>query len=335
MRNVHVIPADREPVRGDVLLRHIWKNSPNECISWWRYNETVDIDNVRQYTTLNGSFRDIVSAFKVQNVYITSEEEIKDGEYGICLNLVREGFKSHQAVFKMDSEQRQAMEELGGQKKAEVLKVILTTDQDLIKDGVQAIDNEFLEWFVKNPSCGFADISTYHIKGDISGKLHYKIIIPKEEAKQECICDSENDKWVCTINCKNKESKQECECTDECLGYSTKNCKGLDYDRTYQPISLSEVDEEESKQQTIEEAAYNYASKKLKRPITIYTPLEANVAEYVGFFDGAEWKEQNSDKKWSDNDIINALHSVELKHNKNYTPIYDEMKKWLNESKTK
>ena len=30
-------------------------------------------------------------------------------------------------------------------------KIILTTDQDLIKDGVQAIPDEFLEWFVKNP----------------------------------------------------------------------------------------------------------------------------------------------------------------------------------------
>jgi hypothetical protein len=29
-------------------------------------------------------------------------------------------------------------------------KIILTTDLDLIKDGVQSIDNEFLEWFVKN-----------------------------------------------------------------------------------------------------------------------------------------------------------------------------------------
>lgn len=32
-------------------------------------------------------------------------------------------------------------------------KIILTTDVDLIKNGVQEIDDEFLEWFVKNPSC--------------------------------------------------------------------------------------------------------------------------------------------------------------------------------------
>lgn len=37
-------------------------------------------------------------------------------------------------------------------------KIILTTDQDLIKDGVQAIDDEFLEWFVANPSCKFVEV---------------------------------------------------------------------------------------------------------------------------------------------------------------------------------
>jgi hypothetical protein len=32
-------------------------------------------------------------------------------------------------------------------------KIILTTDPDLIADGVQAIDDDFLAWFVKNPTC--------------------------------------------------------------------------------------------------------------------------------------------------------------------------------------
>ena len=124
-----------------------------------------------------------------QNICITSDEEIKDGDYGICLNLVREGFKSHQAVFKMDAEQRQAMEELGGQKKAEVLKIILTTDQDLIKDGVQAIDDDFLEWFVKNPSCEEVEVTKIQYnpvfdEDDLSydgmtAYYNYKIIIPR------------------------------------------------------------------------------------------------------------------------------------------------------------
>jgi hypothetical protein len=32
-------------------------------------------------------------------------------------------------------------------------KVILTTNNLLINDGVQPIEDYFLEWFVKNPSC--------------------------------------------------------------------------------------------------------------------------------------------------------------------------------------
>ena len=82
-----------------------------------------------------------------KELFITSDEEIKEGDYGICLNLVREGFRAHQVIFKMDAKQKQSMEELGGQKKAEVFKVILTTNKLLIKNGVQAIDAEFLEWF--------------------------------------------------------------------------------------------------------------------------------------------------------------------------------------------
>jgi hypothetical protein len=87
-------------------------------------------------------------------------------------------------------------------------KIILTTDQDLIKDGVQSIDDEFLEWFVKNPSCerievekfaincscenqteaGFGDNkiyenSTCHERNRCD--IEYKIIIPKEEPKFE------------------------------------------------------------------------------------------------------------------------------------------------------
>jgi hypothetical protein len=72
-------------------------------------------------------------------------------------------------------------------------KIILTTDQELIKDGVQAIDDEFLEWFVKNPSCERVEIEDfpmtekYNPKGDYIHRSYwgYKIIIPKEEAKQE------------------------------------------------------------------------------------------------------------------------------------------------------
>jgi hypothetical protein len=71
-------------------------------------------------------------------------------------------------------------------------KVILTTNNLLIKDGVQAIDDEFLEWFVKNPSCEEVeieydkDIFPYGVETS-NGYGWYKIIIPKEEPKQETL----------------------------------------------------------------------------------------------------------------------------------------------------
>jgi hypothetical protein len=85
-------------------------------------------------------------------------------------------------------------------KKEDCKKIILTTDQDLIKDGVQAIDDEFLNWFVKNPSCEEVEIDYGFFtpsgkKVDPMGILQnhskcvwiYKIIYPKEEPKQETL----------------------------------------------------------------------------------------------------------------------------------------------------
>jgi len=79
-------------------------------------------------------------------------------------------------------------------------KIILTTHQYLIKDGVQAIDDEFLEWFVKNPSCESVEIEnkkvlvgwepdyTYEDLGiDGSKNVYhnfYKIIIPQETLEE-------------------------------------------------------------------------------------------------------------------------------------------------------
>jgi Glu-tRNA(Gln) amidotransferase subunit E-like FAD-binding protein len=97
-------------------------------------------------------------------------------------------------------------------------EILLSTDDLLIKDGVQAIDDEFLEWFVKNPSCEVVEVEQEILKlvhnpnyvnhtpeGDgiyLTPKsenlqyretliednvIDYKIIIPSEEPKQETI----------------------------------------------------------------------------------------------------------------------------------------------------
>jgi hypothetical protein len=71
-------------------------------------------------------------------------------------------------------------------------KIILTTDPDLIKEGIQSINDEFLQWFVKNPSCEMVEVvfSNRGITG-IEKILktfgEYKIILPQEEPKQETL----------------------------------------------------------------------------------------------------------------------------------------------------
>jgi hypothetical protein len=105
---------------------------------------------------------------KPLNIYITNSEEIREGDFYLYCNQVTKRFrKNPRAEYPYPNYQ----------------KIILTTDQDLIKDGVQEIDNEFLEWFVKNPTCEYAHIG-FIAHNDIR---EYKIIIPQEEPKQETL----------------------------------------------------------------------------------------------------------------------------------------------------
>jgi hypothetical protein len=82
-------------------------------------------------------------------IYITNNEEIKEGDWFI--------HSSHGItnIFKVKSVVPESIITKCGNGCwiQYCKKIILTTDQELIKDGVQAIDDEFLEWFVKNPSC--------------------------------------------------------------------------------------------------------------------------------------------------------------------------------------
>lgn len=113
--------------------------------------------------------------FTNQHIYITSDEEIKEGNW--VLNI------SNDKIFKQDNSKPDTYTLSFWR------KIILTTDQDLIKDGVQSIDDDFLEWFVKNPSCEEIEVEHapdgvfyYKDKDDIPYGC-YKILIPKEEPK--------------------------------------------------------------------------------------------------------------------------------------------------------
>ena len=139
MKNIHIVPTDKPSRLG--------------------------FDSVKNLHFVNDFINDY------QNIYITSDEEIKEGDW---VKL----FVKHidkEWVHKITKEDLLLYTDFNN----EGSKIILTTDQDLIKDGVQAIDDESLEWFVKNPSCENIDFEI--INDNIKW---YKIIIPKEEPKK-------------------------------------------------------------------------------------------------------------------------------------------------------
>jgi hypothetical protein len=137
-------------------------------------------------------------------IYITSDEEIKEGDYGLIgkevgkIILTEDGYEF--LIGKGVSYEYGDYHSL--QKVCK--KIILTTDQDLIADGVQAINNEFLEWFVKNPSCEEVEVVKEMYMPQSNGKISdgkithelslneslntlpfYRIIIPQEKPKQD------------------------------------------------------------------------------------------------------------------------------------------------------
>lgn len=108
-----------------------------------------------------------------QHIYITSDEEIKEGDWFYnTFNDNQAKIQKRKGYWKTCFNQH---------------KIILTTDQDLIKDGVQTIDDEFLEWFVKNPNFEEIKVNPYceklTCKNDACNiccqELKYEIIIPK------------------------------------------------------------------------------------------------------------------------------------------------------------
>jgi hypothetical protein len=175
MRNVHIIPTDK-PSR-------LW------------------INNLLQ-GKLELSKEVLIGSNTAQHIYITSDEEIKGGDYVTNGKYIGQAINEWWTKFYI------------GNPKLNYWKIILTTDPDLIKDGVQAIDDDFLEWFVKNPSCEEIELKKGFADGTAWGYnfLDYKIIIPQEEPKQiKCYCGH-------TITC-------DCEPLQETLEEPTEEAK--------------------------------------------------------------------------------------------------------------
>jgi len=108
--------------------------------------------------------------FTNQNIYITNDNKFVKDEY------ITDGIEVIQASSKLVNAQ-------GLVNRRNWRKIILTTDQELIKDGVQSIDDEFLEWFVNNPSCESVVVNFNYKKfrwSELNKSQCYKIIIPKK-----------------------------------------------------------------------------------------------------------------------------------------------------------
>jgi hypothetical protein len=118
----------------------------------------------------------MVSSFEAQNVYVTNDEEIKEGDWYITVfyNEVYQATKETQIIMS------DANLDKNTTYKNTHFKIVLTTDRELIKKGVQAIGDEFLDWFCKNPSCEDVEVQKWFDSVDF---LEYKIIIPSEESK--------------------------------------------------------------------------------------------------------------------------------------------------------
>jgi hypothetical protein len=115
------------------------------------------------------------------HIYITSDEEIKEGVNQWYLDLFLN--KPYQSS--------------GAQYNSKQDIIILTTDPNLIEDGVQEIDDEFLKWFVKNPTCEFVEVDK-NWNYPLDKSWEYKISIPNEEHKQETLEEAAERHY---INC--------------------------------------------------------------------------------------------------------------------------------------
>jgi hypothetical protein len=146
------------------------------------------------------SFDDIIGCYP-QNLYITSDEEIKEGDW--CIDTFKNGKIID--VFKCTEEQL-----LNIQIGTDTLnyKIIFSTDPKLIADGIQAIDDTFLEWFVKNPTCEFVVvvselkvfdkndfcISCAIYDTDYTKMIYY--IVPQKEHIKETLEESEAELYL-------------------------------------------------------------------------------------------------------------------------------------------
>jgi len=180
-------------------------------------------------------------------------------------------------------------------------EILLSTDTELQKDGVQAIDDEFLEWFVKNPSC--EEVEIYREKPiGYTDNIHitfwglYKIITPKEcmitkimQMDAKMAYDSLPKQEILLEDIFNEEKK--------------KGVKEL-------------IDNH--KQETLEEAAWRVFGK-----------------DDDNFYDGAKWQQEQDNNKYSEEEVVSFIHKFIKEHQPQLPYLIGGINMWFEQFKKK
>lgn len=146
MKNIFILPTDK-PSR-----LYFWTGN-NIYKSQFRLREIAGFCTNSETTTN-------------QHIYITKKEEINIGDYYLC-KLTMKPLKciGDEYFNNIDEE-----------------KIILTTDLDLIKYGIQEVDDKFLEWFCENTSCEWVEVISFEKYTELSGEKGYEVILPAEKS---------------------------------------------------------------------------------------------------------------------------------------------------------
>ena len=280
MKNIHVLPTKKP---SKLYFNH------NKGFEKYQFSKEPFINGLTNTTN--------------QHIYITSDEEIKEGDWCILL----ENHYVNGGIGKYNTEKAIGY----GLHNTEFFKkIILTTDPDLIKDGVQAIDDEFLEWFVKNPSCEFIKIYykcdksacylkewntcckeakpvlTFFVENESKAKyFREQEIIPKEEPTFENSIDNTMNIMSIANSMfgKKEEPKQKwdintCRYWDVEIGCEREKCI---------------CENQEPKQETLEEAA-----ERISKSHSVHETGQDDV--YQGVIQGAKWQ---AERMYSEEDM--------------------------------
>jgi hypothetical protein len=261
MKNIHLLPTDK-PTR---LFIH---NAFNDLRIG---DKSVILDNNK-------------------HLYITSDEPPREGDWVFNISS-KTKFKAPKKLIDLINDPNVTL--------TTNKKIILTTDEEIIADGVQPIDNDFLQWFVKNPNCeevliikGYKQIDQSNplTKGSTASFPHYEIVIPKEEPKPHSFCETPEEK--CTMSycdengCQNRK-RVLVEPKDVVLGYKTS-------------IDAQMLDNrlEGYKETLEEEAARHFNKEDLVEGVNIQYLLQC------AFIAGAKCQEE---RMWSDEEVITQI----------------------------